>query len=98
VDRERRINNISGLTNLDAMLNAAQRQALPGIKYTGWVLRCLRKPLFTEPLLVVQNANDGRIGIMDEHGKIRLQQSIRVRKQDNQLQDSALVEPLVWTE
>jgi hypothetical protein len=97
VDRERRKSNISVQTNLEAMLNSAQRQALPGIKYAGWVLRCLRKPVFTEPLFVVQNVNDGALGIMDEHGRIKVQAHIRVRRQDEQIQEAAPVEPLVWT-
>lgn len=97
MDREKRKSDIPVQTNLEEMLNAAQRRALPGLKYAGWVLRCLRKPLFTAPLLVVQNANDGTIGIMDEHGRIRAQAHIRVRRQDNQIQGPAPDEPLVWT-
>jgi hypothetical protein len=97
VDRERRKSNIPVQTNLEEMLNPAQRQALPGIKYAGWVLRCLRKPVFTEQLFVVQNTNDGTIGTMDEHGRIRVQAHIRVRRQDNQIQDPEHVEALVWT-
>lgn len=97
MDRERRTSNITARTDLEALLNPAQRQALPGMKYAGWVLCCLRKPLFSAPLLVVQNVNDGKTGIMDEHGRIRVQGHIRVRKQDNQNQAQQPVEALVWT-
>jgi len=96
VDRERRKSNISFQNNLEETLNAAQRQALPGIKYMGWILRCLRKPLFAAPLLVVQNINDGRIGIMDVNGRIKAQANIRLREQDILIQDPATVEPLAW--
>lgn len=97
MERERRNSTNFAQANLEEMLNAAQQQALPGMKYTGWVLRCLRKPLFTAPLLIVQNINDGRIGIMDVHGRIRVQANIKLREQDKLIQDPAPVEPLVWT-
>jgi hypothetical protein len=95
--REKRKGEISIPANLEEMLNEAQKQALPGIEYLGWELRFLRKPLFQEPVFVVQNTNDGRIGTMDGDGRIRLQANIKVRKQASQAQTPLPSNPLVWT-
>jgi hypothetical protein len=42
--------------------------------------------LFETPVLVLRNSNDGRIGIMDENGRIRIQADIKVRDQESQTQ------------
>jgi len=82
VDREKRKGDISIPPNLEEMLNEAQRQALPGIKYLGWEPRFLRKPMFQAPELVMQHSSDGRTGILDADGRIRIQ-NIRVREQES---------------
>jgi len=83
VDREKRIGDTSIPVNLEEMLSEAQRQALPGIKYLGWEPRFLRKPMFQAPELVMQNASDGRTGVLDVDGRIRIQ-NIKVREQERQ--------------
>ena len=83
--REKRKGDISMPPNLEEMLNEAQRQALPGIKYLGWEPRFLRKPLFQAPELVMQNSSDGRTGILDVDGRIRMQ-NFTVREQESQTQ------------
>jgi hypothetical protein len=80
VDRERRKDGISIPENLKEILNEAQWQALSGIKYSGWELRFLRRPLFQDPVLVVHNSNDGRTGILEKDGRIRIQANIKVRE------------------
>jgi len=86
MDRDKRKGVISIPPNLEEMLNEVQRQALPGIEYSGWKPLFLRKPLFKTPALVVRNSNDGRIGVMDEGGRIRMQANIKVREQESQTQ------------
>ena len=86
MDEEKRRSDISIPENLKEMLNEVQQQALPGIEYSGWEPRFLRKPLFRAPVLVVRNSNDGRIGIMDENGRIGIQADIKVREQESQTQ------------
>jgi hypothetical protein len=83
VDREKRKSDIPIPPNLEEMLNEAQQQALPGIKYLGWEPRFLRKPMFQAPELVIQNSSDGRTGILDVDGRIRIQ-NIKVRKQESE--------------
>ena len=85
MDRGKRKSDISIPPNLEEMLNEAQRQALPGIKYLGWEPRFLRKPMFQAPELVMQNASDGRTGILDVDGRIRIQ-NIKVREQEGETQ------------
>ena len=85
VDREKRKGDISIPPNLEEMLNEVQRQALPGIKYLGWEPRFLRKPMFQAPELVMQNSSDGRTGILDVDGRIRIQ-NIKVREQESPTQ------------
>jgi hypothetical protein len=86
MNREKRKSNISIPENLQEMLNKTQRQALPGIECLGWEPRFLRKPLFMAPVLVMYNATDGRIGILDEDGRIRIQTNIKVREQESHTQ------------
>ena len=86
MDRGKRKGVISIPPNLEEMLNEVQRQALPGIEYSGWKPLFLRKPLFKTSALVVRNSNDGRIGVMDEDGRFRMQTNIKVREQESQTQ------------
>jgi hypothetical protein len=88
MDREKRKGAITIPDNLQEMLNEVQRRALPGIECLGWEPRFLRRPLFMAPVLVMHNFNDGRIGILDEDGRIIIQTNIKVREQENQTQTS----------
>jgi hypothetical protein len=81
VYREKRKSDTSIPENLEEMLNEAQQKALPGIKYLGWELRFLRKPVFQTPELVMQNSSDGRTGILDVDGRIRIQ-NIKMRQHE----------------
>jgi len=85
VDGEKRKSDIPIPPNLEEMLNEAQQQALPGIKYSGWEPLFLRKPMFQAPELVMQNSSDGRTGILDVDGRIRIQ-NIKTREQESETQ------------
>lgn len=85
MDREKRNSDPPIPENLKEVLGAAQRQALPGVEYSGWKPWFLRKRMFQAPLLVMHNSKDGRIGIMDEEGKIRIQDNINIREKDIQI-------------
>ena len=79
MDREKRKGGISIPENIKEILNEAQWQALSGIKYSGWELRFLREPVFKAPELVIQNSSDGRTGILDVDGRIRIK-NIKMRE------------------
>ena len=81
MDDDRRKGNSSIPENLKEILDEAQQQALPGIKYLGWELRFLRKPMFQAPELVMQNSSDGRTGILGADGRIRIQ-NIKMREHE----------------
>ena len=81
MDREKRKSDTSIPANLEEMLNEAQQQALPGIKYLGWEPRFLRKPMFQAPELVMQNSSDGRTGMLDVDGRIRIP-NIKMREHE----------------
>jgi len=86
VDSEKRKGDTSIPDNLEEMLNKAQRKVLPGIKCLGWEPQFLRKPLFKAPVLVLRNSNDGRPGIIDEDGRLIVQDDIKAREQENDTQ------------
>ena len=89
MDRERRKGDIPIPDDLKEVLNDAQLRALSGMKYLGWKLQYVRRPLFQEPVLVVHYPDDDRIGILDKDGKINMQSEIRARELDKQVSDSA---------
>ena len=79
MDREKRKGGVPIPENLIEILTEAQWQALSGIKYSGWELRFLRKPVFQAPELVMQNSSDGRTGILDVDGRIKIK-NIKMRE------------------
>lgn len=97
MDRERRKGMIPIPDDLNERLNKPQRQALSGIEYTGWALRFLRRPLFQDPVLVVQNLNDGKIGVLDKGGSVKVLAGIKVREQEGRKRVASSSDPLVWT-
>lgn len=97
MDREKRKGNIPLPENLKEVLNEAQLKALSGIEYTGWELRFLRRPLFQEPVLFIQNTNNGQIGILDKDGSIKIKPNIKAREQGKQAHIPNSNESPVWT-
>jgi len=87
VDREKRNGNTPIPENLVEMLSKAQRKALPGIVCLGWEPRFLRRHMFQPPTLIMRNSNDGKIGIMDEDGRFRMQDDIEIREQESEIQN-----------
>jgi hypothetical protein len=86
MDREKRNGNTPIPANLMEKLSEAQRKALPGIKCAGWEPWFLRQQMFQAPTLVMNNAIDGRIGLMDQDGRLRIQDDIKVREQESEAQ------------
>ena len=87
MDREKRNGDDPIPANLEEMLSEAQRRTLPGIKYAGWEPRFLRQQAFQPPTLVMHNSNDDRIGVMDADGRFKIQDDIKVREEDGEIQD-----------
>ena len=97
MDNDKRVGKAPISDNLDEILNAAQRQALSGLEYTGWKPRFLRRPLFQEPELVMQNTTLGKTGILNKDGSIEILPGRMVREQDIRATIPPPNDPLVWT-
>lgn len=69
---------------LEALLNALQLQALPGIKYLGWEPRFIRHQVFKAPALVLRNSKDGRLAVLDENGRLEIQGDLKLRGEEDE--------------
>jgi hypothetical protein len=97
MDNERRCSASPTTIQLHEALNEVQRKMLPAIKSLGWELCFSRKRLFLDPMIVVRNLDDNRIGIFDYDGSIRVQEDIQIRKWDYMNQPADPNKPLKWT-
>jgi hypothetical protein len=84
LDCERRRGHTRIPDDLTFLLSRSQSTALPGIRYAGWDICFLRERPFMDPQVVIHNREDGRFGILDIDGSIRLPDGLRVRKQPPQ--------------
>jgi hypothetical protein len=96
VDMEKRKGDNPIPDNLKMVLNKSQRLALPGMELLGWELRFVRRDLFQEPVLIMHNSIENRMGILDAFGCIKKQGNIKVREHRGQDQAPAPAKPLVW--
>ena len=65
--------------NLRQLLTAAQAKTLGEIRALGWQLKFVRRPLFQDPIPVVSNAENDKIGVLDPDGKIKIDTDFQVR-------------------
>lgn len=79
MDKEKRTGIKPIPDDLKEVLNEVQWRALPGIVYSGWELRFFRRALFQEPVLVVHNTKDDRLGVLEKDGSINVQPEIKIR-------------------
>ena len=86
MDEDRRKGDNSLPENLEEILSKAQQQALPGVKCLGWEPRFLRKSVFQSPVLVMRNSKDGSIGVLEEDGRLIVQDDIETREEENDTQ------------
>lgn len=96
MDKEKRRGDARIPDNLDELLNEAQRKALPGLQYIGWEPCFLRKKMFLEADIVMRNCNDNRLGILEYDGRIKTEEDVRVREEDEQTQATLPDKPPVW--
>ena len=94
---EKRKSNTPIPDKLEELLNEAQRQALPGLKFTGWEPCFLRnKNQFLEPDVVMRNTYDNRLGILEFDGSIRIDDDVKVRNEDDQILASQNNKAPIW--
>lgn len=61
-------------------LNDAQQAQLNTIEGFGWSLKCIRRPLFQESVVVVTDPYGTSLGILEEDGRLNLEPTIELRK------------------
>ena len=84
LDCERRRGHVRIPDDLTFILSESQASALPGIQYAGWDICFLRERPYMDPEVVIHNREDGRLGILDIDGLIRMPDKLKVRKQTPQ--------------
>jgi len=62
-------------------MNDAQLAELHKIERFGWTLIYIRRPLFQESVIVVNDANGKSIGILEDDGRLNLEPDIETREQ-----------------
>ena len=96
MNEEKRTGDVPIPDNLEELLNKEQRQALPGLEYSGWEPCFSRKKTFLEPEIVMRNRHDNRLGILEYDGSIRIQGDIDVRDEDAQIQSTSSNNTPIW--
>lgn len=60
-------------------LNANQARALKQLESFGYRLKFIRRPLFQTPVVVVENLDADRFGILDEDGQLDMNHGLIIR-------------------
>lgn len=79
MDKEKRTGLKPIPDDLKEVLNKAQWQTLKGTEYSDWVLKFVRGPLSHEPVVVMHNTQDNRIGVLEKDGSINMRPNIKIR-------------------
>jgi len=81
MDRDKRIGEIPVPDDYEESLSHLQLLALRQIERFGWYLKFVRRPLFQEQTAVVFSAEDNKICLLENDGKINMQPDLQVREQ-----------------
>ncbi|WP_204378436.1 hypothetical protein [Agaribacterium haliotis] len=65
--------------NLRAFLSDDQRQALRQVEGFGWSLAFVRRPLFQDPTVVLQNPDHVTYSVLEDDGTVNEQPDIIIR-------------------
>jgi hypothetical protein len=84
MDEDKRKTDSTIPADQEALLNALQLQVLPGIKYLGWEPRFIRHQVFKAPALVLRNFKDGRLVLLDEDGRLEIQDDLKLRGEEGE--------------
>ena len=84
MDEDKRKSTTAIPADLQQIVNDHQLRALPGIKLLGWEPRFIRNQMFTAPILVLRNTRDGRLAILDEDGRLVMQDDLKQREDENE--------------
>jgi len=79
---ERRNNQKLTKDDLYKHLNSKQLAGLRESAVFGWRVSFIRRPLFLEPIIVLHNSRDDRIGVLESDGRINLELDVDVRPKE----------------
>jgi len=79
MDDEKRDTEKSIPDNLEDIHSEFQMMALRRIEGFGWELRFVRRPSYQVPTPVVFSADGGKIGVLEEDGRINMESEIKLR-------------------
>jgi hypothetical protein len=65
---------------LECYINERQVNGISILKKFGWKLVCVRRPAIDNVTTIVQNRLEGLVGILDEDGVLRINDSLKIRK------------------
>jgi hypothetical protein len=60
-------------------LNEVQRIALQSLANFGWQLAFIRRPLFMAPMVVVKNAEQTKLAVLEDDGSVNMAPHIKWR-------------------
>ncbi|HEY3487660.1 MAG TPA: hypothetical protein VGL10_06310 [Gammaproteobacteria bacterium] len=80
MDREKRKGEKAIPDKLEDVLNDDQLMTLRQIERFGWRLAFVRRPVFQKPIPVVLTADDQKIGVLEEDGRLNMNPDVKLRK------------------
>jgi hypothetical protein len=78
--RERRQRMDAVPLNLREFLSCDQRRSIKQIAGFGWQLAFVRRQIFLEPIVVIQNSDGSRLSVLECDGTVNEQPDIRFRQ------------------
>jgi hypothetical protein len=82
MDKDNRKGDAPSPSNLNPLLNDAQRAGLRQLESFGWQLQFVRHPLFQEPVVVVVNPEGREFGVLEDDGRINMEAHIAFREKN----------------
>ena len=79
MSEEKRVGEKAIPDNVDDYLNDLQKVILDKINKFGWSLKFVRRPSNEEPIVVIQDQDGKKIGVMKEDGEIDFETGIELR-------------------
>ena len=79
MSEEKRIGEKAIPDNVDDYLNDLQKVILDKINKFGWSLKFVRRPSNENPIVVIQDQDGKKIGVMKEDGEIDFETGIELR-------------------
>ena len=79
MSEEKRIGELPIPVDVDDYLNDLQKVILEKIGKFGWTLKFVRRPANDKAIIVIQDQDGKKIGVMQEDGEIKFDNEIELR-------------------